>query len=166
MPTCDAVFALEQGDVSDIIATAKAYHIFQVDRKTPEIPFDTVNRVMDKKAFGNWSTYAYRNLGPKATVILSDRLKDIGYRYSTEGGLSISIDAMIIPEAKVDILKKAESKVAEIGRQYTEGLITQGEKYNKVVDIWAKATDDVANEMMEAMKMTPVNDAQGQAHLG
>jgi DNA-directed RNA polymerase subunit beta' len=62
---------------------------------------------------------------------------------------------MIIPDAKWDILTSAENQVTEIGRQYTEGLITQGEKYNKVVDIWAKATDDVANEMMEAMKNAP-----------
>jgi len=84
--------------------------------------------------------YVYRNLGPKATVILSDRLKDIGLPLFTRGGLSICIDDMIIPESKWGILRKAEEQVAEIGRQYTEGLITQGEKYNKVVDIWAKAT--------------------------
>jgi len=106
--------------------------------------------------------YAYRNLGPKATVILADRLKDIGYKYSTKGGLSISIDAMIIPATKWDILNAAEKKVSEIGRQYTEGLITQGEKYNKVVDIWAKATDDIANEMMDSMRITPVLDDKGQ----
>ncbi len=116
------------------------------------VSFDVVNRIMDKKALRDLVDYIYRNLGPKATVILSDRLKDIGYRYSTEGGLSISIDAMIIPEAKWDILNRSEAQVSEIGRQYTEGLITQGEKYNKVVDIWARATDEVANEMMEAMK--------------
>ncbi|MGA6926837.1 MAG: DNA-directed RNA polymerase subunit beta', partial [Desulfosarcina sp.] len=93
------------------------------------------------------------------------RLKDIGYKYSTKGGLSISIDAMIIPEKKGAILGRAETQVVEIGRQYTEGLITQGEKYNKVVDIWAKATDDVANEMMDAMKVEPVYDTQGNPKL-
>jgi len=110
--------------------------------------------------------YVYRNLGPKATVILSDRLKDIGYKYSTQGGLSIAIDDMIIPPSKWDILNKAETQVSEIGRQYTEGLITQGEKYNKVVDIWAKATDDVANEMMEAMKLGPAMDEDGKSIKG
>jgi len=92
-------------------------------------------------------------------------LKDIGYKYSTEGGLSISIDAMIIPSAKWEILKRAEKQVAEISRQYTEGLITRGEKYNKVVDIWAKATDDVADEMMESMKMVPVVNKEGKTVL-
>jgi len=120
---------------------------------------------MDKRMLRQLVDFVYRNLGPKATVILSDRLKDLGYRYSTEGGLSISIDAMITPQAKWDILHKAEAQVAEIGRQYTEGLITQGEKYNKVVDIWAKATDDIANEMMAAMKMAPVVDSDGKPVL-
>jgi len=121
--------------------------------------------VMDKKRLSDLVDYAYRNLGPKATVILSDRLKDLGYKYSTEAGLSISIDDMITPEAKEKILKGAEKEVEEIARQYTEGLITQGEKYNKVVDIWAKATDDVANEMMEAMKTAEVLDSEGNPLL-
>lgn len=161
----EAVFALEQGEISDIVCADEAYHLFEVVSRRPEIPFDAVNRVMDKKAMRDLVDYAYRNLGPKATVILSDRLKDLGYRCATEGGLSISIDAMIIPSAKKDILESAEKQVIEIGRQYTEGLITQGEKYNKVVDIWAKATDDVANEMMKSMKMVALTDKDGNPVL-
>ena len=162
----NTVFSLKQGEISNIIYSDDAYHIFEIIEKQPEIPFDSVNKVMDKKALREFVDYAYRNLGPKATVILSDRLKDIGYKYSTEGGLSISIDAMIIPSAKWEILKRAEKQVAEISRQYTEGLITRGEKYNKVVDIWAKATDDVADEMMESMKMVPVVNKEGEPVLG
>jgi DNA-directed RNA polymerase subunit beta' len=154
----ETLFSLKAGNTSDIIYADSAYHIFEIISKEPAIPFDIVNEVMDKKMLRQLVDYVYRNLGPKATVILSDRLKDVGYKYSTQGGLSIAIDDMIIPSAKWDILKKAEDQVSEIGRQYTEGLITQGEKYNKVVDIWAKATDDVANEMMEAMKMEPAVD--------
>ena len=157
----DAIFSLAPGEISDIIFANDGYHIFEIISKRPEIPFYTVNKVMNKKALRGLVDYVYRNRGPKATVILSDRLKDIGYRYSTKGGLSISIDSMIIPETKWNILKKAENQVSEISRQYVEGLITQGEKYNKVVDIWAKATDDVANEMMEAMKMAPIIDKKG-----
>jgi len=160
--TLDEVFSLGPGEVSDIISTDGGYHFFEVMERSPEILFDIVNGVMDKKRLRELVDYAYRNIGPKSTVILADRLKDIGYRYSTEGGLSISIDAMIIPEAKKEILARAEKQVEEIARQYTEGLITQGEKYNKVVDIWAKATDDVANEMMEAMKVTPAKDEKGK----
>ncbi|RPJ13733.1 MAG: DNA-directed RNA polymerase subunit beta', partial [Desulfobacteraceae bacterium] len=161
----DSVFSLEGGSVSGIIFSEEKYNIFMVNEKRPEIPFDAVNKVQDKKSLRDLVDYAYRNLGPKATVVLADRLKDIGYKYSTEGGLSISIDDMIIPAEKEDIIKKAEKKVLEIGRQYTEGLITQGEKYNKVVDIWAKATDDVANEMMESMKVESVKDSGGNPVL-
>jgi DNA-directed RNA polymerase subunit beta' len=156
------VFAMEENDVSPVITMGKTYHLFQVVEKRPAMPFESVNKVLDKGALRELVDFAYRNLGPKATVILSDRLKDTGYKYSTKGGLSISINDMIIPDAKWDLLTSAENQVTEIGRQYTEGLITQGEKYNKVVDIWAKATDDVANEMMEAMKNAPVYDEQGK----
>jgi DNA-directed RNA polymerase subunit beta' len=148
----ESVFSLEEGDVSGIIHVGDQYHVFQVIEKRTEIPFDTINKVLNKKSLQDLVDYTYRHKGPKATVILADRLKNIGYSYSTAGGLSISIDAMIIPESKWDILKTAEKEVAEINHQYTEGLITQGEKYNKVVDIWARATDEIANKMMEGME--------------
>jgi DNA-directed RNA polymerase subunit beta' len=159
----DAIFSIEKNGVSDTLILDGHYHIFQVMERRSEIPFESVNRVMDKKALRNLVDYAYRNLGPKATVILSDRLKDIGYRFSTIGGISICIDDMIIPEKKWDILSKAEALVGEIDKQYSEGLITPGEKYNKVVDIWAKATDDVANEMMESMKVVQTVNEKGEA---
>ena len=161
----DRIYALNVGDVSPVLSADNAFHLFEVLNKWPAVPFDIVNAVMDKKALRQVVDYVYRNLGPKATVILSDRLKDIGYSYSTRGGLSICIDDMIIPKAKKEIIEKAEEQVTEIGRQYIEGLITQGEKYNKVVDIWAKATDDVANEMMEVMKLEPVRGRDGKPVL-
>ncbi|MGM0453400.1 MAG: DNA-directed RNA polymerase subunit beta' [Thermodesulfobacteriota bacterium] len=148
----DNLFSLDQGDVSGIVQSGGQYHLFEVIEKRSQIPFDKVNKVLNKKALGDLVDYTYRQKGPKATVILSDRMKDIGYAYSTAGGLSISIDAMIIPDSKWDILKSAESEVNEINNQYTEGLITQGEKYNKVVDIWARSTDSIADKMMEAME--------------
>ena len=159
----DKLFDQTTGGISDIIAVEDDYHLFEIIDTRPEVPFSIINQVQTKKSVSEIVDYAYRNLGPKATVILSDRLKDIGYQFSTVGGISISIDDMIIPSAKWDILNNAEKQVTEIGRQYTEGLITQGEKYNKVVDIWAKATDDVANEMMEAMKTVPQTDGKGQS---
>jgi DNA-directed RNA polymerase subunit beta' len=161
----DMVYTLGIGEISPILYADHSYHLFEVVQKWPAVPFDSVNQVIDKKVLRQLVDHVYRNLGPKATVILSDRLKDIGYSYSTRGGLSICIDDMIIPKAKEEILKKAESQVTEIGRQYVEGLITQGEKYNKVVDIWAKATDDVANEMMEVMKLAPVAQKDGSPLL-
>ncbi len=156
--TVGRIHALETGEISDMIPLAgqvPGFALFRMRDKRPEIPFDVVNRVMDKKSLRDMVDHVFRNLGPKATVILSDRLKDTGYAYATRGGLSISIDAMIVPPGKPDLLRRAESQVEEIGRQYAEGLITQGEKYNKIVDIWSKATDDVANEMMQAMKEVP-----------
>jgi DNA-directed RNA polymerase subunit beta' len=160
----EALYSLRPEEYSkNALYADEGYHLFEVLDKKPAIPFDIVNHVMDKKILRELVDYVYRNLGSKATVILSDRLKDLGYKFSTQGGLSISIDAMITPQSKQTILKNAEKQVTEIARQYTEGLITQGEKYNKVVDIWAKATDDVANEMMEAMKLSPVKDKDGKA---
>jgi DNA-directed RNA polymerase subunit beta' len=159
------LFGLSKNEFSEVVTSRSGLHLFQLMERRPEIPFETINNVMDKGALRGLVDYVYRNLGPKATVILADRLKDIGYKYSTKGGLSISIDAMIIPEKKGEILDRADTQVIEIGRQYTEGLITQGEKYNKVVDIWAKATDDVANEMMDAMKVEPLCDRDGAVRL-
>ena len=158
------IFKLNAGEISPVVTMngGREHHLFYVSEKRPEMPFEAVNKVMDKGALRELVDFVYRNLGPKATVILSDRIKDTGYKYSTKGGLSISIDDMIIPDAKWNILSQAEGQVTKIGRQYTEGLITQGEKYNKVVDIWAKATDDVANEMMESMKNAPVLGADGK----
>jgi len=159
----NTLFNGEPGSYTDIFFDDTTY-FFEIIERKPKISFDIINKVMDKKALAQLVDYVYRTLGSKATVILADRLKNIGYEYSTKGGLSISIDAMIIPSAKQGIIQSAEAQVNEIGRQYVEGLITQGEKYNKVVDIWAKATDDVANEMMDAMKMA-VPAEEGDDHL-
>ncbi|MGD9733776.1 MAG: DNA-directed RNA polymerase subunit beta', partial [Desulfamplus sp.] len=146
------LFELLETQYSDIIDCGGELNIFRVDERKSTIPFNLVNRLMDKSSVRALVDYAYRNIGLKETVILADRLKDIGYEYSTFGGLSICIDDMIIPDSKWDIIKKAEQNVLDIKQQYSEGLITQGEKYNKVVDIWAKATDDIADAMMAVMK--------------
>jgi len=161
----EAIFALDVGELSDVVKANGSYHIFKAIAKSVGLPFELINKVMDKKALSQLINYCYRTLGGKATVILSDRLKNIGYRYATRGGISICVDDMVIPDKKGDIIKEAEQIVAEINEQYTEGLITRGEKYNKVVDIWAKATTDVANEMMEEMKVVPLVDKEGQPVL-
>jgi len=148
----EQLFGLKQGQFSDVRMVGDKYTIFKVDERKTTLPFKLVNKLMDKGSIVKLIDYAYRNIGLKETVILSDRLKDIGYKYSTLGGLSICVDDMIIPEQKWDIVATAEKNVLDIKNQYSEGLITQGEKYNKVVDIWAQATDDIANSMMEVMK--------------
>ncbi len=114
-----------------------------------EIPFSVINKVMNKKSLAQLIDVCYRQAGVKATVILADRLKDLGYEFATRSGISISINDMVIPSRKSEILDQAFDQVKEIERQYNEGLITEGEKYNKAVDIWAKATEDVAAEMMK-----------------
>jgi DNA-directed RNA polymerase subunit beta' len=114
----------------------------------PEVPFEVVNKLMNKKELSNLVDYAYRVCGAKNTVILADRLKDIGFRYATVSGLSIAIDNMVIPAGKTDIVNRATDDVLEIQKQYMEGLITDGERYNKVIDIWAHATERVADEML------------------
>ena len=122
------------------------------------VPFSHVNQVMGKKQLAKLIDHTYRYAGTKATVILADRLKDMGYEFSTRASISICINDMMIPVTKDDRLAKAESAVMEVEQQYRDGLITDGEKYNKIVDIWSRSTDDVANEMMQEMSVQYLRD--------
>ncbi|MBE0617408.1 MAG: DNA-directed RNA polymerase subunit beta', partial [Proteobacteria bacterium] len=117
-----------------------------------EIPFEEVNKVMKKSALGRLVDIAFRTAGGKATVILADRLKDLCYRTATMAGVSIAINDMVIPPAKKDIVDKSFGEVSAIQKQYEDGVITDGERYNKVVDIWANAADAVAQEMMKGLE--------------
>ena len=127
----------------------------------PEIPFREVNRVMKKKELGNLIDLSWRMAGNKATVIFADRLKDTGFHYATKAGLSISIQDMVIPATKEKLLKKAYEDVREIEEQYKNGLITDGERYNKVVDIWAEVTDRIADEMLREISTETIDDEKG-----
>jgi len=135
--------------------------LYEILPKT--LPFSLINRVMTKKALRLLVNESYRREGIKATVILSDRLKDIGYKYATLSGISISIGDMTIPSRKVEILEKAEQEVKKIDDQYKDGLITDGEKYNKVIDIWAQATEDIASEMMSEMASEEMDGPKGES---
>ena len=115
------------------------------------LSFDLVNGTMTKKEVRKLIASCYRKCGIKQTVLLADRLKDLGYRYATKAGISISMKDMIVPKRKPEILSQSQTEVSQVEEQYQEGLITEGEKYNKVVDIWAKATDEIAAEMMAEM---------------
>ncbi|MBM4287569.1 MAG: hypothetical protein FJ135_05390 [Deltaproteobacteria bacterium] len=130
------------------------------------ISFDSINRTMTKKEIRRLIGEAYRKCGIKNTVVLADRLKDLGYKFATQAGISIAIDDMVIPHRKAEILAQSQAEVAEVENQYREGLITEGEKYNKVVDIWARATDEVAAEMMEDLAREKITgtrlDADGK----
>ncbi|WP_029893967.1 DNA-directed RNA polymerase subunit beta' [Desulfohalovibrio reitneri] len=112
------------------------------------VPFEKVNTVLKKKSIGNLVSEAYRYAGTKATVILCDKLKDMGYEYATRAGVTIGVKDLEIPEEKATYLDDASTEVEDIQSQYQDGIITRTEKYNKVVDVWTKCTQDVAKAMM------------------
>jgi DNA-directed RNA polymerase subunit beta' len=128
-----------------------------------EIPFAEVNRIMKKKELGSLVDLSYRMAGNKATVIFADKLKDLGFEYATRAGLSIAIKDMVIPAQKTTLLDRARESVREIEDQYNKGLITDGERYNKVVDIWAEVTDRIADEMLRELATQTVSDERGQS---
>ncbi len=116
------------------------------------IPYTLVNRTMNKKELSNLINFCFRKHGLEVTTKLLDDVKAIGFRYATYSGVSISIDDMKIPTNKEALVGEATKLVEEIDRQYTEGYITKGEEYNKVVDIWAQTTERIAEEMLEELK--------------
>jgi len=112
------------------------------------LPFTAVNKVMDKKALGALIDLCYRKCGQKETVLLADHLRTLGYTNATRAGISICIKDMVIPQRKHEIVDWAQKQVQEIENQYTEGLITDGERYNKVIDIWSRVAEEIENELM------------------
>ncbi len=126
------------------------------------IPFSMVDRPMVKKAISGCINYCYRIVGLKATVIFADRLMYMGYDFSTRSGSSIGVNDFEIPESKAGIIESAESEVKEIESQYASGLVTQGEKYNKVIDIWSRANELVAKSMMEGISKESVVQRDGE----
>ncbi len=125
------------------------------------MPFDMVDRTMTKKAISALINFCYRNIGLKATVVFADQLMYTGYQFATRSGTSICIDDMVTPESKVKILGSAENEVKEIAKQYASGLVTDGERYNKVIDIWSHANEEVANAMMTELKTEQVINHEG-----
>ncbi len=127
------------------------WDIIPVDERTGKklIEFELVNKVLDKKALASLIDHVYRNCGEKQTVLLADRLRTLGYAQATRAGISISIGDMVIPRDKPQIVERAREAVREIEEQHFDGVITHGERYNKVIDIWAQATEDIAKSMMK-----------------
>ena len=117
----------------------------------PMMPFADANKLMTKKEMSKLIDAVYRQAGHRETVTFLDKIKDLGFHYATRAGMSICIDNMHIPSRKEDLIRKAQHEVNEIEKQYSEGLITNGERYNKVIDIWAHVTEQVANEMMKEL---------------
>jgi DNA-directed RNA polymerase subunit beta' len=125
--------------------------------------FDLLNRDMTKKAISGVINICYRTVGLKETVVFADQLMYTGFNYATRSGVSIGADDMVVPEQKGKILAAAEREVKEIQEQYASGLVTNGERYNKVVDIWSRTNDQVAKAMMDKLGIEDVQDSFGRA---
>ena len=125
------------------------------------ISFAEVNKVMDKRRLADLVDVCYRRAGNKETILLADRLKNIGYTNACKAGISIAIDDMLIPAKKEELLTVAYGEVNEIQSQYNKGLITDGERYNKVIDIWAQATEEIAEEMLRDLGSDTIKDKDG-----
>lgn len=125
------------------------------------LPFSALNRALKKKEISKLINTSFRKCGLRATVVFADKLKESGFRLATRAGISICVDDMLVPPQKANIIATAESEVKQIEQQYASGLVTAGERYNKVVDIWGKAGDDVGKAMMEQLKVEDVVTRDG-----
>ncbi|MBT8151127.1 MAG: DNA-directed RNA polymerase subunit beta', partial [Gammaproteobacteria bacterium] len=127
--------------------------------------FEMVNQAMNKKAISRILNQCYRKVGLKATVIFADKLMYTGFEYSTRSGSSIGVNDFEIPDEKAELIAAADEEVKEIEQQFASGLVTQGEKYNKVIDIWSRANDLVSKKMMEHLSKEPVVNRDGEEEL-
>ncbi|MBK8907711.1 MAG: DNA-directed RNA polymerase subunit beta' [Rhodospirillales bacterium] len=136
----------------------------------PNVPFGLINRLLTKKEISAVIDSVYRNCGQKETVVFADRIMGMGFSYASKAGISFGKDDLVVPEAKAGLVEATEVRVKEYEQQYLDGLITQGEKYNKVVDAWSQCTDEVADKMMERISASeagrPVNAVYMMAHSG
>ena len=125
------------------------------------LPFENLNRALKKKEISRLINASFRKCGLKETVVFADKLLQNGFRLATRAGISIAIDDMLVPPEKAGIIQRAETEVKEIGKQYASGLVTAGERYNKVVDIWGKAGDEVSKVMMAQLAKEKTVDRDG-----
>ncbi len=125
------------------------------------LPFEVMNKALKKKEISRLINAAFRKCGLKETVIFADKLLQYGFRLATRSGISIAVDDMLVPPQKAEIIGRAEAEVKEIAQQYASGLVTAGERYNKVVDIWGKAGDEISKVMMAQLAKQKVIDRSG-----
>ena len=126
------------------------------------MPYSHVNNTMSNKDISRLINLCYRSVGLKETVIFADQLMYLGYEYSTRSGASIGVDDFVIPDEKAEIIAEAETEIREIESQFASGLVTQGEKYNKVIDIWTRANDMVGAAMMDNLSKETVKNREGE----
>ena len=143
--------------------------------KHPKIPFDVANKLMTKKEISAMIDTVYRNCGQKETVIFCDRIMALGFREAFKAGISFGKDDMVVPSTKENIVEATRAAAKEYEQQDNDGLITQGEKYNKVVDAWSKCSDKLAEEMMQGISAVrkdehgrdkPINSIYMMSHSG
>ncbi len=128
----------------------------------PGLPFEVINKALKKKEISKLINAAFRRCGLRETVIFADKLMQSGFTFATRAGISICVDDMLVPKQKHDLISVAQSEVKEIEQQYTSGLVTVGERYNKVVDIWGRAGDQVGKAMMDQLSSEEVVNRVGK----
>ena len=153
---------LENEDGALALTETTVGRVLLYDIVPPELPFASVNKIMDKKAISRLVNDCYRNVGLKDTVVFADQLMYMGFTHSTASGASIGVDDLVIPSGKASIIEQAKQEVQEVERQYVSGLLSEGEKYNKVVDIWSWANDLVALSMMDGISKESVVNRDGK----
>ena len=130
--------------------------------KHHKIKFSLINRLLTKKAVSEIIDLVYRYCGQKETVIFCDRIKDLGFKHAFKAGISFGKNDLIIPKTKEKLVNQTKKQIEVYEKQYQDGLITRGEKYNKVVDVWSKCTDSIANEMMKEISSAEKTYSDGR----
>ncbi|MFT5720422.1 MAG: DNA-directed RNA polymerase subunit beta' [Motiliproteus sp.] len=146
--------------IATTVGRALLFDIFPVG-----LPFELANQTMKKKTISQLINEAYRRCGLKASVIFADQLMYTGFAYATRSGASVGVNDFVIPDEKKGLIDKANADVKEIETQYADGLVTQGEKYNKVIDLWSRTNEDVTAAMMAELKVDAVLDPEGNPVL-
>src|ERR1700732_411449 len=145
--------------------TAGRAMLGQVLPKSPKMQFDVVNKLMTKKEISGVIDQVYRHCGQKETVIFCDRIMALGFYNAFKAGISFGKDDMVVPASKWKIVDNTRTLAKDFEQQYNDGLITHGEKYNKVVDDWSKATEEIANEMMKVILSSKKNSKGVEADI-
>ena len=155
---------------SIVVTTPGRMLIAQILPKHPNVPFSLINRQLTKKNVSDVIDAVYRHCGQKECVIFADRLMGLGFGQAAKAGLSFGKDDLIIPDNKWELIGKTKDEVKEFEQQYQDGLITAGERYNKVVDSWSRCTDEVAGAMMKEISKQevgkPTNSVWMMSHSG
>ena len=157
---------LKDKEGSEFVATTKVWETTAGRALLSEIlpkglPFSNLNKALKKKEISKLINVSFRKCGLKETVVFADKLLQAGFRLATRAGISICIDDMLVPQEKHEIIRRAQIEVKEIEKQYVSGLVTSGERYNKVVDIWGKSGDEVSKVMMAKLSKEMVTDRHG-----